>query len=492
LLARPTSFPIPRGARGTVAGLAAITLLGLALRLHGAFDTELSYDEGATWYFAGLPLADLWGAPARLETNPPLFYTLAHALRTLGAGAEDERLLAVVSGSACIPLAFLLAGRLGGRFAGFAAALLVASSAAQIGMSQDARAYAALTAAALAALLAVQALLAGAGLSAFCCYALAALAALYLHNTAVLLVAACNGIVVLVALDPARRPPGLFWRWTVANAVVLAGWAPWAGLVLDQARHALEHFWLARPTLTEFRYDLQNTFALRFLTIGEPFADAAFLGMLGLGVLAVRRAPFGRALAFCVLAGVPVTSFAISQWRPILNGKTLLWLIPVGLCFVALGCDALRRGRFVALALAVALQLTATAQFFRARVPEGYAAAAALLRDQAAAADAMVVAPRFLAFMLEYHGRPPGSFQTFSLGEAAPWFPAEAAPPLAPDAALAALRAFPRVWLATRGQDALARALAARLDCAFTRADASAGPALRLVRFDRRAASTCG
>ena len=489
--------PTPsREGRGSSPGPTAIfltlaTLLGLALRLRGLWDAELTYDEGATWYFAGLSLPALWGPGARLETNPPLFYALAHVVRAIGATAEDERLLSVAAGTACIPLTFLLAARIGGRFAGVGAALLVAVSAASIGMGQDARAYAMLSVAGLAALLAVRRVLDGGGMLAWAWYVVAALAALYLHNTAVLLVAACNGAFFAAWLP--RRPAELLWRWGLANAVVLVGWLPWAGLVLEQARHALAHFWLARPTLSDFRYEVFNTFAVRFLDMAQPFADLAVLGLLAFGVFATRRAPFARALAVCVLVGVPLASFAVSQWRPILNGKTLLWLVPVGLTFVAVGCAALPRWRLAALGGVLALHLLATGQFFHARAPEGTIATVEFLTRAAGAEDALVLAPRFLAFMLAYQGLPPGSLPAYAMGDAAPWFPDAAAPSLSPEDALARLRTFPRVWLAVRGQPEVARALSERLDCAFVRTDIALPPgAVRLLRFERRAAPSCG
>ena len=480
-----------RGSDATPILVALISLLGLALRLHGVWGAELTYDEGATWYFAGLSLPALWGPGARLEPNPPLFYALAHLARAAGGSGEDERLLSVVAGTVCIPLTFALARPMGGRFTGLAAAALVAVSAAAIGMSQDARAYAALSVAALLALLAVRRILAGAGIIAYVGYALAALAALYLHNTAILLVAASNGIFLAVWLR--RRAPGLLWRWVLANVAILAGWLPWAGLVVDQAEHALAHFWLARPTLGDFHYEVQNTLAVRFLTVGEPFADLAVLGLLAFGVFATRRAPFARALAICVLAGVPLASFAVSQWRPILNGKTLLWLVPIGLAFVAAGCAALPRWRFAAFGGVLALHLLATGQFFRARPPEGAIAAAAFLAHTAGAGDALVVAPRFLAFMLAYQGLPPGALPAYAMGDAAPWFPDAAAPSLPPEDALARLQRFPRVWLAVRRQPEVARVLSERLACAFVLTDIALPPgAVRLVRFERRAAPSCG
>lgn len=474
----------------TAPALALITLLGLALRLYRLSDAELTFDEGATWYFSARPLADLWGGPARLETNPPLFYTLAHWFRAVGAVAEDERLISVVCGTACIPLVFLLGSRLAGRFAGLGAALLLALSAAQIGTSQDARAYAGLTAAALVMALAVQRLLAGGGIAAWAAYVLASLAALYLHNTAVLLVAACN-LMVLLAW-PARPWRGFLARWALANALILVGYAPWITVVIDQSLHALAHPWLQQPTLTSFRYEVMNTFALRFLAWGGPVADILFLGLLAAGAAATRRVPFARALAATMIVGVPVASFVVSQWRPIMNGKTLLCLITFGLVFVAAGCAALRRARLPALLLAAGLEGAATLHAFAGRGDKGWAAMAELLASEAHDHDALVVSPAFLGFMLDYYGLPAGSLPAFSFGRQVAWYPPAAAPPLPEDRPLAVLGGFARIWLVTTEAATGTQDLRTRLACAFAPRDVTPpGAALRLVVFEQRAAPTC-
>ena len=98
---------LPRSA-ATLAVLAAV-LVGAGLRLALMFDRALNYAEAATGYFAGLSLADLWGGTGRLETNPPLFYTLTGLLARLGVPAEYFRLAAIGPDVASIGLAALLA-----------------------------------------------------------------------------------------------------------------------------------------------------------------------------------------------------------------------------------------------------------------------------------------------------------------------------------------------------------------------------------------------
>src|SRR5258708_3448032 len=84
----------------------------------------------------------LWGSPALLEPNPPLFYSLAWLVIHAGGSAEHIRYVSVIAGSLCVPVAWLIARHAAGDLAGASAALLVATSPPHIAISQYARAYA--------------------------------------------------------------------------------------------------------------------------------------------------------------------------------------------------------------------------------------------------------------------------------------------------------------------------------------------------------------
>jgi hypothetical protein len=68
---------VGQGFLSSHAVLLTAVLLGLVLRCFHIESRELQYDEAATGYFSCLPWPDLWGSPAVLEPNPPLFYSLA-------------------------------------------------------------------------------------------------------------------------------------------------------------------------------------------------------------------------------------------------------------------------------------------------------------------------------------------------------------------------------------------------------------------------------
>ena len=224
---------------GTTYGLslALVTILGALIRLHGSGSLALNADEGATNYFAHQPLADLWGPPASLETNPPLFYTLVRGVvLLLGDGTAALRSASVAAGILCIPVAAYVAHRLGGRTAGLAAALLVATSATSVASSQDARTYSMLTLAALVAIAAEVWLVQAyrrperrrvPTAAAWASYSVASIAALYLHNTAVVMVAGLNLLAAFCWLGTLGMQRRFAVRWIAANAVVAAACAPW-------------------------------------------------------------------------------------------------------------------------------------------------------------------------------------------------------------------------------------------------------------------------
>src|SRR5690242_20250586 len=122
--------------------LAMLVLLGGALRLLRLGHEPLWVDEGFSWRWAHLPLADLWGAAGRLEYNPPLYYTLQHAALALGDGSFQLRLPSALLSALAIPLGYRLARDLAGRGAALLAALLVALSGPLVSYGQEARGYA--------------------------------------------------------------------------------------------------------------------------------------------------------------------------------------------------------------------------------------------------------------------------------------------------------------------------------------------------------------
>ena len=458
--------------------LAVIAAAGAVLRLHGLGALSLNFDEGATSYFAHLPLRDLWGPPARLETNPPLFYTVERGVvLVLGNGAGTLRAASVVAGVLCIPAAAFIARRLGGRAAGVAAALLVATSAISIVSSQDARAYSMLTLAALIAIAAEIWLLeayhrpdphrGSARAGAWASYVIASLAALYLHNTAVVMVAVLNLLAALYWISVLRAQRRFAVHWIGANAVIVVLYAFWLPVISYQSVHALAKFWLPVPTPTDLRYAMMAIYAQLYLRALQPVPDALFLAAGLAGVVFYRSNRIALGLAVFVVLGAPVLSWLISQWRPIMNGKTLLWLVPVFLVLVALGCTRVRRLAVPLTALLVLVQLAACYRLFQTRWDEAFPEVASVLRANAHDGDAIYLDPPSEEILLNYYGWPRDRLRVYAQPGPDPWFRSFDGTPLAAVDA-GQLDHEPRVWVLTRANQAERHALAQRLGGTMT------------------------
>jgi 4-amino-4-deoxy-L-arabinose transferase-like glycosyltransferase len=405
---------------------------GVLLRLHGMEAQSLSFDEGATDYFAHLPFADLWGKPAWLETNPPLYYTMERGtLLLFGNDVATLRLVSVIAGALCIPMAAFIAYLAGGPAASLASAALVATSTASIASSQDARTYSVLTLVALVAIAAVFALVrsyCGAErsgrrvpLGAWVSYVLASVAALYLHNTAFLMVLTLNLVAALCWLSIADMPRRFATHWIAANAFIVAAYVPWLPVVAYQSANPLTTSWIPVPKLADLRYEIMNAYAQPFMHALQPLPDLLFLVVGLAGTFRFRSNRFLLGLAIFVVLGVPVLTWVISQWRPLTNGKTLLWLVPVFLIFVALGSTWHRRLAIPFTSALVALQLVACYSYFQTRSDDRFPEMAQLLRTYAQDGDAIYLHAPPDELMLQYYGWPRERLLVYAPGPVG-WF----------------------------------------------------------------------
>ena len=387
-------------------------------------------------------------------------YSFAWLVHAAGGGIEQIRYLSVLFGVLTIPFAWALARRLGGDFAAAGAALLVASSARQIVASQDARGYTLLALAVLAALFCLvaarQASLNGARLRGRVSawwggYAVAATAALYTHNTAGLILFACNAaILTAVAVDRCA------WRsflrgWLIANLAVGLCFLLWLPVILAQSHDLLSTAWIGQPSLTYFRYQVMRVYGQPYVTIAQPFVDLAFLGVMLCGVVRVRASPLPMAIGVAIVAAGPWLMFAVSQWRPVIHSKTLLWAGPIALVLAARGCRLLGRASGVALALLVAVQLAAAVTVLSTKRDEGWRDMVAVLRAQARPGDAIYVSTLATSLLLRHYGWPEQMLVVRGFDHHnEPFFRAFPGTVVAPDDVAADARGFPRVWLFTR------------------------------------------
>ncbi len=132
-----------RPSRGELVAIAAITLLGLALRAHQYGARVPWIDEAETALYAQAPIKDailrITGGPP--ITTPPFYFVVIRILSLLHLTGASHRLPSVLAGAGALPLVYLLGRRLWSRGAGLAAALLLAIAPVAVRYSQEARPY---------------------------------------------------------------------------------------------------------------------------------------------------------------------------------------------------------------------------------------------------------------------------------------------------------------------------------------------------------------
>ena len=136
--------------------LAAIVVLGAALRFSTLGEQSFWYDEAVTHSIVAHGLSHVLRAVPQTESTPPLFYLLAWAwTRVFGVGEVGLRSFSALCGTALIPVMWLIGCRLVSARVGLIAALLTAVNPFLFYYSQEARSYALLTLLSAASLLAL-------------------------------------------------------------------------------------------------------------------------------------------------------------------------------------------------------------------------------------------------------------------------------------------------------------------------------------------------
>ena len=230
------SVPSSQLPRPAMLGLvAAITVLGLLVRLYGLTSYGLWFDEA--YHVELVKLPTMWAMLDAVLSNPPSDPLYVLVLRPwvayFGSEAASVRAISVVFGTATIPATYLLGRYSVGKEAGLWGALFFALSPYAIELGQEAALYA------LAALLATVALAAGwrwlrtgHGMAA---YVVVGICAIYSHYVVAVILAIFAALVLGLF---ARQERG---RWVLANGLVLIAWVPWLTALM------LHWLWSALP-----------------------------------------------------------------------------------------------------------------------------------------------------------------------------------------------------------------------------------------------------
>jgi 4-amino-4-deoxy-L-arabinose transferase-like glycosyltransferase len=302
-------------------------------------------DEAYTVYPAQLPIRQLFHFLASLEHPPFYFLLLSLWIEVAGSTPFAMRYLSVLFGTLGVVGLYVLARHLWNRRVAAIAALLLAVSPFHIWHSQDIRMYEPLFVCSLfSTYFLVRGLKdprEGGGKSTFLWgnrfwigYILAALVSLYTLNIAVFVELAhvLMGALAVILRRPHTRKNAK--KFVISLVMIGIGYLPWLPILLIQAKHVNQYFWIPRPTWTTLRGTLLNFYS-GFLFSNSPWhprlghwpANSLYVPLLVLLLLGIwygRRSPFAI-LSSLILWLVPMgVVYALSQIKPTYLDRTVL------------------------------------------------------------------------------------------------------------------------------------------------------------------------
>ena len=360
----------------------AAVLTALTLRLINLDGRPLWYDEAFAVLYASLsPARMLYGTVTPVagagaaDVHPLLYYFLLHGwMELVGRSPLAVRFLSVGLGMITVALLWRLAARCFDRRTGLMVGLLAAVNPFHVAYSQEARMYALLALAAVAAAWSLLRALENEGESRkqgtrengqedrrrlvihnllsghwywWALYAGAAALTLYAHNLGAFVLLALH-LLAVVRRQWWHRLPAL----ALADLIALALFGPWlVGVLPGQVGFVGRGYWLAPPGAEE----IVRAVMVPVLTFNEPapvwllilglFTSTLLLALLGLRAWRARS----RAGWFLLLCWVPILSLMlVSRWRPVYLERALLpsalfYLCAVGWLLVQGGLPRLLR-----------------------------------------------------------------------------------------------------------------------------------------------------
>jgi mannosyltransferase len=402
----PPTAPWPRRrALAIAAGLAAIAAIVRGVARPGR---PMWFDETFTLALARLPADRLLWPLTHEEANGGLYVLLVRAALRAGdaVGADDlavARLVAAAAGVAAVPALYLACRRALGDAPAALAALLLAVSRFHVYYSVEARGYVLAVLLVVLAAGALVSLLEAPRAAPSLAFAVLAPLATWSHAFAALGLAA-QGMAALLhpSVRGARGPSAArAVRAWLAVALTLGAAGSAAVLLVAVRGDAGQLAWIAPLGWG------QVWMVFVFLAgHARPLLLAAVAGTASAIVLARGGAERGFGAALALAWGLlPVAlAVAVSAWKPLLHPRYLIVALPGFLLLAALGLLALRRPRWVAVAvaLAVALSVRELRRPRRGEPPwEPWDVVVARVVELARPGDALVVRPGVLSLTLE-------------------------------------------------------------------------------------------
>jgi len=207
--------------------IAAITFVGLLLRLYSIGSESLWLDEGFSTLAAKRPLGDVLRFIRGEDLHPPLYYVLLHFwIGWFGDSETTMRVLSAIFGTLSIPLVYRLGRDFMDRKAAGWAALLAALCVYHICFAQAVRGYSLFAFLALLSMVFWVRLFVRPGLAVGIGYIACTTLVLYSHPYGVFHVACQN--VMFIVLWLLSRPLRIGWPgWIGIQSLLGAAFSPW-------------------------------------------------------------------------------------------------------------------------------------------------------------------------------------------------------------------------------------------------------------------------
>ena len=239
------------------AALLLIVLLGTFLRLYHIGAQSLGVDDTYSVWISKLSLHDIVQLTAAADVHPPLYYVLLHYwMAFLGTSELAIKLLSIIFGVLSIVVAYALGRRLLDVRAGLFCAFILAISAFNIRYSQEARMYSLLLLFTLLSMYFFIRLTQRGTPLTWAGYVISTTLLLYTHVYGLFVLVAQN-LCVVSLLILTREHAVRLRHWVMLQAVVIALFAPWIGVLIRQAS-ALNGYWIPLPTLGTVLNTLTN------------------------------------------------------------------------------------------------------------------------------------------------------------------------------------------------------------------------------------------
>ena len=310
--------------RNEITLVAALTLLGAALRVFQLGASSLWLDELFSVFVARRDVAQVIAGTAQGDTNPPLFNLLLHFALMVRDDEIGARSLSLIFSVIAIPLLYALARGWFDPRVGLVSALFLAINPYHLFYAQEARMYALLACAALAAMFFFAHAWRTNHARAWLGFAIAMTCAFYTHSLAFL---------NLLALDVFALTQRAQWRacwrgWLSAHLALALAFAPWLAFLFDQWTRVQTGFWVSAPSPSVL---LATIFLFLFGTALPafvlPFAFFGALVWLGLALIAAIRAErhrIGLQFASIVLSAPLALLYAISFARSVYIERVII------------------------------------------------------------------------------------------------------------------------------------------------------------------------